>query len=82
MSTGNGACSPRDFTFLYSGPQVLSVLPFQFGHGRRVLATINFHPFLVFIALLLPFFVEIELFLSPGLRAFFCLPPKSHSSAI
>ena len=37
MSAGYDACSPRDFTFLYCGAQVLSVLPHLFGHGRLFL---------------------------------------------
>ena len=44
-------------------------------------ATINFHPFLVLIALLFPFLGVIELFFSPVLRASFCLPSKGYSSA-
>ena len=62
-----------------------SVLSALFGHGRLfpgVLAIINSHPFLDPTALLIPFLVKIELFFSPGLRSSFCLPPKSHASAI
>ena len=73
MSTGNDACSPRDLTLA----QVLSVHPSCLVTVDGFWATINFHPFLVLIALLIPFFVVIELFLSPCLRAFFSLPPKA-----
>ena len=81
MSTGNDACLPRDFTFLYCGVQVLSVPPPVWsrstGFGNHQFPSLpGSH-----LALLIPFLVGIELFFSPGLRAFFCLPPKSHSSA-
>ena len=45
-------------------------------------SSIPSHSFLDLIALLIPFLVKIDLFFSPGLRSSFCLPPKSHWSAI